>query len=1128
MLKKIEGWQMWTSDAKFNLVKETLTQFILSFQRALVAENASYRQKLNQLETDYKEKSDRLKRNELDSPNAEARRHAEEQFQRVSDGWSGPSGVYTRSMNELAKAKRACTYRQGMGFFDRRKIKRSKSNNTPLFMSFQQGEQNLQKKAKAVSALIEQLREASEQISKAQADYNTKKYKAHAQECRETYERDTELLLQSHKSSLEQIVEKYQGVFFKYFNAEALRTADASAASLMAGYENYTCPDNVRSAMYFGHRTFVVSTGGVLFEAAVIGMIKSLNHSAFRVSADNTSIYVTLPYCRTLQEGYSVFVLCGNPDSAKANELIRAYTMKVYMNHPVDRFIPLLIDSASTPTFSVFAAIGDQSGKLNTRSWRSPDDVEKELRKITAEHNHLVGSYGEDVESRLEREPVYFVGCRNFPEGITETALHEMDVIWRAGSGYGFFGIVTANASGFDKFRNREPIEQMKKHSLLLEESGSAWLIKNSGDTLQFDCMPDLMNNKDLFSYVLSRIIDRVSNPKQRIEKFETLFSKDAGNMERIDVKDVNSWQRGNAAFRCDIPIGIFGANTVQKLTLEGTKQHALIAGTTGAGKSCLLRTLIMAAMIKYDPDNVNFYLIDFKEGVEFAPFARYNLPWIKMIAVNTEREFARSILRELEREFRNRAEIMTHTLVTDIGRSGRESFPRIILVVDEIQELLGVQDDITIECAEILYRLVSEGRAMNMNVILASQTFNNCYGIDKMKVNMAIRITFPGNKDSSESIMDEDFSAVRGALNTKGFAAISTDGGSKNQISYFNVGLLSDAERDDILKQLTVIYSHRNSITRILSRKASMDINNRFNRLILHREYTPEANPEEYQLMIGEFSINRRLIRLAPRRGDNLLIVGANTENAQSVCVLAIMSFLYDELTCSAEQLDNELVRIVDASYENTSQIEDDGTQQTNKRPDLVPADFSFMSSVFPMQVSRVDHKNMEKMINDTYDQMQRRISGTADKKERLLLVLFGVGGLMQFWQNDRVGMYRASEMTLSRKIADILRDGPEVGINTIIWSNSMQSLNNYLENSTIDNEISMRLFYGANTDKACEALTGAAPDASVLESKIALYRNTGEINAQFMRIYGVPEESWVRSFADVYAQMIEEKRGN
>ena len=82
---------------------------------------------------------------------------------------------------------------------------------------------------------------------------------------------------------------------------------------------------------------------------------------------------------------------------------------------------------------------------------------------------------------------------------------------------------------------------------------------------------------------------------------------------------------RSDSRTGIDVPLGRAGATKRQHLQLgQGTSQHVLIAGKTGSGKSTLLHALITNLALRYSPDEVELYLIDFKKGVEFKIYAAH------------------------------------------------------------------------------------------------------------------------------------------------------------------------------------------------------------------------------------------------------------------------------------------------------------------------------------------------------------------------------------------------------------------------------------------------------------------------------------------------------------------------
>ena len=76
------------------------------------------------------------------------------------------------------------------------------------------------------------------------------------------------------------------------------------------------------------------------------------------------------------------------------------------------------------------------------------------------------------------------------------------------------------------------------------------------------------------------------------------------------------------------VPIGRSGATKLQQLEIgSGTRQHALIAGKTGSGKSTLFHIIITNLALRCSPEQVEFYLVDFKKGVEFKCYGSRRLP---------------------------------------------------------------------------------------------------------------------------------------------------------------------------------------------------------------------------------------------------------------------------------------------------------------------------------------------------------------------------------------------------------------------------------------------------------------------------------------------------------------------
>src|SRR6185436_14173863 len=101
---------------------------------------------------------------------------------------------------------------------------------------------------------------------------------------------------------------------------------------------------------------------------------------------------------------------------------------------------------------------------------------------------------------------------------------------------------------------------------------------------------------------------------------------------------------------------------------------------------------LITNISLRYSPDEVELYLVDFKKGVEFKTYATHCLPHARVVAIESDREFGLSVLERLDAELKFRADRFRDLGVQDIAGYRQalpaEPLPRIMLIIDEFQEL--------------------------------------------------------------------------------------------------------------------------------------------------------------------------------------------------------------------------------------------------------------------------------------------------------------------------------------------------------------------------------------------------------------------------------------------------------
>ncbi|MGW4841688.1 FtsK/SpoIIIE domain-containing protein [Nocardia brasiliensis] len=229
------------------------------------------------------------------------------------------------------------------------------------------------------------------------------------------------------------------------------------------------------------------------------------------------------------------------------------------------------------------------------------------------------------------------------------------------------------------------------------------------------------------------------------------------------DPDDPATWWQSSVDDRVVARFGRMGATDVAELRLDsGALSSALIGGRTGSGKSVLLHSIILGIALQYSPAEVEFYLIDFKEGVEFKPYATPGLPHAKVVAIETNRDFGISVLESLDSEIARRAALFKNAGQgqMEIGRyrqSTGERMPRIVLIIDEFHMLLEQDDATATRGAGLLDRIIRQGRAFGVHTLLASQSVSG--GGQKIRTalnQIPNRLVLASSTQDSEQLLAE------------------------------------------------------------------------------------------------------------------------------------------------------------------------------------------------------------------------------------------------------------------------------------------------------------------------------------------------------------------------------------
>ncbi|MFF7474073.1 FtsK/SpoIIIE domain-containing protein [Streptomyces sp. NPDC008092] len=212
----------------------------------------------------------------------------------------------------------------------------------------------------------------------------------------------------------------------------------------------------------------------------------------------------------------------------------------------------------------------------------------------------------------------------------------------------------------------------------------------------------------------------------------------------------VAGWSLGGRSTRALLGIGYDGEFAVD-LVRDGP--HALIAGTTGSGKSELLQTLVATLAVVNRPDEMTFVLVDYKGGSAFAECA--DLPHTVGLVTDLDTRLVERALVSLGAELRRRETQLAQAAAKDIedyldkrARGGNvlPPLPRLLLVIDEFASMAR-------ELPEFISGLVNiaqRGRSLGIHLVLATQRPGGAVTPD-IRANTNLRIALR-TTDTSES----------------------------------------------------------------------------------------------------------------------------------------------------------------------------------------------------------------------------------------------------------------------------------------------------------------------------------------------------------------------------------------
>lgn len=199
----------------------------------------------------------------------------------------------------------------------------------------------------------------------------------------------------------------------------------------------------------------------------------------------------------------------------------------------------------------------------------------------------------------------------------------------------------------------------------------------------------------------------------------------------------------------------IFGYSMTGQVKINLAKiPHILLGGSTGSGKSVLLKLLIMQCVKK----NAEVFIADFKGGVDFLPV------WHEKCNIITEEKTLLEILTILVDEIENRKEILRNSGCANIGEYNKlnaGTLKRMIFACDEVAEVLDKtglskeEKELVTKIEGKLSVIARQGRAFGIHLILATQRPDANILTGQIRNNIDFRVCGRADNVLSQIILD-------------------------------------------------------------------------------------------------------------------------------------------------------------------------------------------------------------------------------------------------------------------------------------------------------------------------------------------------------------------------------------
>ncbi|HBJ82488.1 MAG TPA: ATP-binding protein [Verrucomicrobiales bacterium] len=793
--------------------------------------------------------------------------------------------------------------------------------------------------------------------------------------------------------------------------------------------------------------------------------------------------HITLPLALAFPQEGSLLIETDDDGGKWVAEVMNGAVFRLLSQAPPGKVQFTIIDAVGLgQNFAGLMHLSDyEPALINRRIWTQRDHIEERLAELNEHVEKVIQMYLRNEYASITEyneqagsvaEKYHFLVIAGLPAAFSESAMARLKSIVMSGARCGVFTLI--------HWDRRQPLpeglaaDDLRKNCLrLVREKG---VVSFNGITsLVLDAPPSAAIAAELAHQIGQASIDsnRVQVPFSVVAPKE-LWTESTTNELRIAV-------------------GRTGATKLQYLAIgKGTRQHALLAGKTGSGKSTLLHIIITNLALTCSPDEVEFYLIDFKKGVEFKCYADAKLPHARVIAIESDREFALSVLQRIDEELRRRGEMFRKLGVQDLAgykkAGGTEPMPRSLLLIDEFQEFFVEDDAVAQGAALLLDRIVRQGRAFGIHVFLGSQTLGGAYTLARTTLGqMVIRIALQCNEADAALIMDDGNTAAR-LLSRPGEGIYNDAAGAIEGNSPFQVVWLKDEERDAHLAKVAQLAQERGfGAKKPIVFEGNMPADVRDNALLANVLATPATKvPADPKCWLGlPNAIKGPTEALFPRQsGRHLLLIGQNDEAIAAIMGLGILAL-------AAQHPRERLPKfyLIHGALAGTAECE-------------------FLESAAQGRAKVSQGHEAAEFIAEIHAEMKRRADEGSAGDPPVFLLVHGLQKFRKLRYEEDFSFGGDDTPKPGNQLNEIIAEGPPLGIHLITSLDTLNNLNRSLSRKAVS-ELGMRVLFQMSANDSASLID--SPKAGSLGLHRALFYSEHESRLETFRPFALPDAGWV-----------------